>query len=126
MSVQNPINLQEWEQYVDRYAGVTLRELAETANTHKFFHVLTDEGWDVRDIKKILVFFARKMLMVGVVPPPGGVYLYENLITLDPIASKIPRRDFEGDGEEGDESPEDVFDEMRTEPAFWEQELLDL
>jgi hypothetical protein len=121
MSIQNPTNIQEWEQYVNRYKGLTLRELARTANTHEFFGVLNSEGFSVLDVKKILIFFARRMVEVGVVPPTQGVYDYEYLISVDEIASSLPRKDFV---EITNYPPEDdVFDEKRTEPFLWEEEI---
>jgi hypothetical protein len=123
MSIENPMTLQEWSQYVERYSGVTLRSKAINVNTMLFVNELRSEGQDLLYIKNIILLFARRMAELGMHPPKNGVYDYGFLIATDPLASTLWRNPKRVQAVRDWDEEEEYYSDPRTEPDELDLEL---
>jgi len=70
----------EWREYIAKLAGPALRSKAISANTMQFFDQLMGEGYDIAEVRQILVFFGLQMKSVDLHFPEGGAYDYRTLV----------------------------------------------
>ena len=84
----NPQTLSEWELYVKRMAGDTLRSKAIQVNTQRFATMMQGEGYSMSDVEQIVLYFVRQMTAVRMQLPADGAYDLERLARTDPVAKR--------------------------------------
>ena len=83
-----PQTLTEWELYIKRLAGEPLRSKVIQANTQRFASLLQKEGMTLQDVERILLFFVRQLIAVGMMLPAGGAYDLEMMALTDSVAQR--------------------------------------
>lgn len=77
--MSKPMNLREWQSYIDRLAGEALWSKAVAANTERFIQTLRDEGFQMAEIEGIMTAFANQFAITGQSPPRTGAYRLSDL-----------------------------------------------
>jgi len=75
-----PNTIEEWKEYIFSLSEEELRDQMIGANTHAFVNTLTDEGDTVLKAEEVLGIFAKRMKMLDVDFPSGGLYPLQALL----------------------------------------------
>jgi len=85
-----PTSISEWETYIGTLTGDELYSKAFAANTQRFADTLRQDGHSLADVQKILLWFVRRLVALGIRIPRDGAYDLVTWARSDPVARLGP------------------------------------
>jgi hypothetical protein len=81
--------IEEWQDYIGKLAGGSLRSKVLAANTQPFVRMMRDEGFDIDFIESILLAFVRQLVLTDqIVPDDDGAFDLVDMADTDPVCAK--------------------------------------
>ena len=85
--MDNPQTLDEWDVYFSRYTGEQLLSKLKVMNKQSFCKRMRAKGYELLEIKELLLMAARRVASAGYIPPKG-VYNLNELVQGDVQAER--------------------------------------